>query len=170
MDMEIIKIVKEEFHKRMIEEGQARIEKCLAKLSDEELWRKPNKNSNSMGNLVLHLSGNVRQYIISGVGGEKDTRERDLEFDPSNIIPREELLEKLDQTLKEANSKIDDLNESDLSKPREAQGMSHSCLSIIIHVIEHFSYHVGQITYYTKFLKDMDMAYYEGMDLNKKSN
>lgn len=168
--MEIVKIVKEEFHKRMIEEGQVRIVKCFAELSDEEIWRKPNKNSNSMGNLVLHLSGNVRQYIISGVGGEKDTRERDQEFDPSNIIGRKELLQKLDQTLKDANSKIEDLNESELIEPREAQGMSHSCLSIIMHVIEHFSYHVGQITYYTKFLKDKDLAYYEGIDLNKKSN
>ena len=167
--MNIIDIVREEFHKRMIEEGLSRIEKCVQKLSDDELWRKPNSNSNSMGNLILHLSGNVRQYIISGIGCSKDIRERDQEFDSNSRMAREELMQTLRQTLNEANAVVCQLSQEQLLDEKEAQGMSHTSLSIIVHVIEHFSYHVGQITYYTKFLKDVDMAYYAGMDLNRKS-
>ena len=167
--MDIIEIVKDEFHKRMILEGLDRIERCLEKIEDDEIWRKPNKNSNSIGNLILHLSGNVRQYVISGIGDETDTRERDREFEIESRIERKALLAKIKKTVMEANSVVLGLSQSDLTEKRSAQGYENTILSILIHVIEHFSYHVGQISYYTKLLKDCDMGYYAGEDLNKKS-
>ena len=159
-------IIKEEFQRRMVEEGQTRIIKCFSELSDEEIWYKQNPNTNSIGNLVLHLCGNVRQYIISGIGKRMDERNRDEEFKIASRVDREILLERLEYTLNEAVQVIETLSFENFSEDRKVQGFNESVLSIIIHVIEHFSYHVGQITYYTKFVKDIDTGYYAGLDLN----
>ena len=80
----MIEIIKKEFYRRIIEEGYTRIEKCMNQLSTEDIWYTPNENSNSMANLVMHLNGNVRQYIVSGIGGVRDNRQRGLEFEKSN--------------------------------------------------------------------------------------
>jgi len=168
--MEIITIVREEFNKRMIEEGLTRIIKCVEILDEKDLWYKHNESSNSVGNLILHLSGNVRQYVVSGIAGQKDSRERDSEFNIESKIGKEELIENLKQALYEANGIVAGLKEEELKASKEVQGFGLTVLSILIHVIEHFSYHVGQITYFTKYFKDTDTAYYAGLDLNKKSN
>lgn len=164
--MEIIDIVKDEFIRRMNIEGLSRIEKCLNQLTDEELWHKQNSNTNSVGNLVLHLSGNVRQYIISGVGQEKDIRERDKEFLSGSRITKEALINQIKATISESINVVNKLTQQHLTEDRRVQGFDENVLSIIIHVIEHFSYHVGQITYFTKYLKDIDTGYYAGLDLN----
>ena len=65
---QILKQVKKQIHQRLFEESVPRLKKCLDELTEEEVWKRPNEYSNSMGNLVLHLCGNVRQWIVSGVG------------------------------------------------------------------------------------------------------
>lgn len=162
---QILNIIKQQFHQRVIEESLARISQCLSELSLIEIWHKQNTNTNSVGNLVLHLEGNIRQYIISGVGKRKDTRERSKEFLDGYDYTEEYLSKKLATTLIEANAIVQQLTHEDLSEEVTIQGFAHTRLSAIIHVIEHLSYHVGQITYYTKYVKDIDTAYYGGLDL-----
>jgi uncharacterized damage-inducible protein DinB len=162
----MIEIIQKEFHRRIIEEGYARIEKCMSQLSTEDIWYIPNENSNSMGNLAMHLNGNVRQYIVSGIGGVKDIRQRDSEFDKTNKKPISEILKDLKMTIEKSYNVITQLDENVLTEKRKVQGFDETVLSIIIHVIEHFSYHVGQITYFTKARKNIDTAYYAGLDLN----
>ena len=165
----LLSIIKKEFERRMIEESFARIKKCSKILNEEEFWRKPNNNSNSVGNLVLHLTGNIRQYVLTGIDGQADIRDRDQEFINENNIKKEEAVSHLKQVLLDANSVIKNLNKEALTESRGVQGFEESVMSIIIHVIEHMSYHVGQITYYTKLIKDIDTGYYAGLDLNAKS-
>jgi len=162
----VLEIVKKEFHQRIIEESLVRIEQCLAELSQEEIWYKHNPNTNSIGNLVLHLEGNIRQYIISGVGGAADTRERNKEFLDGYSYNKNYLVDKLGSTLRAADTAVQELSYDRLSEEVTIQGFPHTRLSAIIHVVEHLSYHVGQITYYTKYIKDIDTAYYGGLDLN----
>ena len=144
----------------------ARIKKCFDQLSDEEIWKRPNGNLVSMGNLVLHLSGNVRQYILFGLGGNPDKRLRQTEFDHQEIISKETLLEDMDQLMVEVQNVLRDLNPECLTQKYSIQGIDITGFGILMHVVEHFSYHVGQITWYTKLVKDMDMQYYAGKDLN----
>jgi len=166
MGKSILEIVKSEFHLRVIEESLARIEQCLDTLSQEEIWYKHNANTNSIGNLVLHLEGNIRQYIISGVGGTADIRVRDKEFQSGYSLSSEELVTKLTTTLYDANETVSKISLEELTEEVTIQGFPHTRLSAILHVIEHLSYHVGQITFYTKYVKDVDTAYYGGLDLN----
>ena len=166
MDKTVIEIIKKEFHLRVIEESLSRIEQCLQALSQEELWYKHNDNTNPIGNLILHLEGNIRQYIISGVGGEKDVRVRAKEFEEGYSFTSSELVAHIKPTLTKANEVVQQLGFEQLHEEVTIQSFQHTRLSAIIHVIEHLSYHVGQITFYTKYVKDMDTAYYGGLDLD----
>lgn len=161
----MIDIIKAEFSRRMIDEGLQRIGKCLSLLSEDEIWFQKNANTNSIGNLVLHLNGNVKQYIVATLGNQKDDRTRPEEFKISSRINSEEAFNQLSQTVNQANNIIKEISFDDLTRKNRVQGFEESTLSIIIHVIEHFSYHVGQVTFYTKFIKDIDTGYYAGLDL-----
>ncbi len=162
----VLSIIKKEFHLRVIEESLARITKCVGLLTPEQLWYRHNSNTNSIGNLVLHLEGNIRQYIISGVGGQKDIRERSKEFLGGYSFQASEILDKLTATLQSADAVVQAISEEQLTKTVTVQGFPHTRLSAILHVIEHLSYHVGQITFYTKYINDVDTAYYGGLDLD----
>jgi len=146
-----------------------RIIKCLGELTDDEIWRRPNEHLASIGNLVLHLCGNVRQWIITGIGGAKDVRERWKEFDEKGPLPRAQLIQKLDSTLKEACDVLRNADRAKLIEPRTVQGEVNTGIAIILHVSEHFSYHVGQISLHTKLLKNIDLGYYKDRDLNVRS-
>jgi len=167
--MTIIEILRQEFLRRLKLEGYSRITKCIAELSEDEVWYQHNKNSNSMGNLVLHLSGNVRQYVIAGIGQTKDVRNRDEEFKLSSRMDKAKLIKHIETTVNEAVAVVNELSQEQLTETRKVQGFDETVLSIIVHVIEHFSYHVGQITYFTKYIKDLDTGYYAGLDLNVTS-
>lgn len=156
----------EEVKRRLLEEGKTRLTTCLNMLTLEEIWQRPNSNSNSVGNLVLHLCGNVRQWIVSGLGGAPDTRQRQLEFDEKGPIPTETLLHLLDNTLTEAETVLDRLTDDDLIKSYSIQGFEENGISVLVHVVEHFSYHVGQVTYFVKMVKNRPTNYYEGVNLN----
>ena len=150
-------------------ENYPRIEKCLNDLNDEQVWRRPNESSNSIANLILHLSGNIRQYIISSLGENPDVRERDQEFSSRNNYSKEELLDILRNTCKEAEEVMENCSESEFLRMRTVQGFDLTGVGIMIHVIEHFSYHTGQIAFYTKELLDQDLAFYGDMDLTVKN-
>jgi uncharacterized damage-inducible protein DinB len=141
-----------------------KIERCLEKLSDEQVWWRANPESNSIGNLLLHLSGNVRQWIVSGIGGAPDARVRQQEFDERSMIPRAELLGLLKQTLSEFDDTLASLDPSLLLKERRIQGNDVVVLEAIFHVVEHFSMHTGQIILLTKMFKSMDLEFYDFTD------
>jgi uncharacterized damage-inducible protein DinB len=158
-----------ETKRRLFKDSMPRIRKCLAHLSQEEIWRRPNAEVVSVGNLILHLCGNVRQNIVSGLGGAPDTRVRDREFSETGPIPAAELLARLDETMADVDRALDRLDPESLLAIRSVQGFQENAVSILVHVIEHFSYHVGQITYYVKTTKAVDLGYYAGVDLNAKN-
>lgn len=157
-----------EFQRRVGEESIPRIQKCLGLLSEEEVWHQPNENLNSVGNLVLHLCGNARQWIVSGLGGKPDQRDRDAEFQQKGHKSSTELSALLDAMMKEIRPILEDMETDQLLEVRPVQAFEESGLSVLIHVIEHFSYHTGQITFLTKSLKNVDTGYYKTLDLNQK--
>lgn len=136
-----------------------RIVRCLQLLSEKEIWWRPNDASNAAGNIVLHLCGNLRQWIISGLGGAPDFRERDKEFSERGPIPRRVLVSQLRSTVKQACWTIDSLPSKTLSQEFEIQGFRVSGLVAIAHVYEHFAYHTGQIIYLTKLKRGKDLRF-----------
>ena len=159
-----------EFNRRVHEENVGKIESMLSKLTKDEIWHKENNHSNSVGNLVLHLCGNVRQWICSGIGKEKDIRQRDKEFQIGYNLDAGELVARLRQLKSETDAALDGLSDEQLLDKRKVQGYDETVVSIIIHVTEHFSYHTGQIAMVTKWLKDEDLEFYKGVDLNAVGN
>ena len=133
---------------------------CLEKLSEDDMWWRPNAQSNSAGNLILHLCGNIRQWVIHGVGGAEDLRQRKAEFAEQGPIPKAELLVQLEATLAEVDAVLQRVTAEALAQPRQIQGFDQTVLSAIFHVVEHFSYHTGQIIYLTKMRTGEDLKFW----------
>jgi uncharacterized damage-inducible protein DinB len=141
-----------------------KIERCLELLTDDQIWWRANPQSNSIGNLLLHLSGNVRQWIVCSLGGAADARDRDAEFAQRSIIPRDELLARLKQTLSEADATLAKFDPDNLLERRVIQGLDVSALEAIFHVVEHFSMHTGQIILMAKMFAEVDLGFYDFTD------
>jgi uncharacterized damage-inducible protein DinB len=137
-----------------------KIRKCVELLDDSDLWWRGHENNNSVGNLILHLCGNVRQWIVSGVGGTPDSRERSKEFSERTHIPKKDLLTKLEGTLAEADQVLAAFSSDQLLTERTIQGFRQTALQAIFHVVEHFSFHTGQIIYVTKLRLGVDLRFY----------
>ena len=168
--MSIVTSIKTEFNRRLYKENVWRIERVLDMISEDEVWYKPNSSANSIGHLILHLCGNVTQWIGSGVGKMEDLRQRDLEFSTEERVTKEELIRRLHTLRGVTDDALSQLEkDSDLMLPRAVQGYDETVLSILIHVIEHFSYHTGQIALIVKYLHGRDLGFYAGHDLNAKS-
>lgn len=159
-----------DIRRRLFQENEERIYTCLNLITEDQLWYKHNENVNSIGNLILHLCGNITQYICSGILRENDLRNRDSEFDQSNTYKIQQIKEHLGKTMSNIKDKLDLITPEMLTKNYEVQGFQENGISILVHVTEHFSYHVGQITYITKYLNNVDTSYYGGLDLNAKSS
>ena len=136
-----------------------RLIKCVKLLSEKDIWWRPNAASNSVGNLVLHLSGNVRQWIISGLGGEPDKRERDREFAERGSIPRRALISLIRATVAEAAGVLEGLSEDSLLRIHDIQGFRVSGMYAVTHVVDHFAYHTGQIIFVTKWKLGKDLRF-----------
>lgn len=152
-----------------IDENTKRLKTCIDELEESETWKRPNESSNSVGNLILHLCGNIRQYAISSLGNIPDVRERDKEFSSDGGYSKSELLRKLTDTLEEAKTIMQNANPEDLMRKRKVQGSAYSGIGIVVHVTEHYSYHTGQIIFWVKTLKNKDLGFYAGVDLNVKN-
>jgi len=137
-----------------------KLERCLAGLTDEQIWWRPGSESNSIGNLLLHLAGNARQWIISGLGGEVDDRERDKEFGESRVIPCNDLISHLRQTIEEVDAVLVAFDSHRILDHFQIQGTDVTALEAIFHVTEHFSMHTGQIIFVTKMLSQRDLNFY----------
>jgi hypothetical protein len=137
-----------------------RIETCLGKLTDEQIWTRGGDQENAIGNLVLHLSGNVRQWIVTGVGGAPDIRERDAEFAARGGMTAPELGARLRVAVEEAASVIETVSAARLADRIVVQKYDVSVLEAIYHVVEHFSGHAAQIIFATKMLTSEDLGFY----------
>ncbi len=169
MDQEIAKEFIEQIIYRMSESTRM-IGLSFDQLSEDDIWKRPNDNTNSIGNLVLHLCGNITQYAIASLTGMEDKRQRDQEFSSENEFTKKQLFEKLKSIVNKAKEVIRDSTVEELLKKREVQGFTFSGIGIAIHVTEHYSYHTGQIAFWTKQLKDKkDLGFYDGVDLNIKN-
>lgn len=138
-----------------------KIERCLERVTDEQIWWRPNEDSNSIGNLLLHLSGNARQWIVCGIGGEEDKRARDAEFAERKGIARDELLSILRRTVAEVDNTLSAFDPKKLLDEYPIQGTKSTALAAIFHVTEHFSMHTGQIILMTKMLANIDLGFYD---------
>lgn len=136
-----------------------RIERCLRTLSEEQIWWRPNDASNSAGNLVLHLAGNVRQWIVSGLGGAPDARRREQEFAERGPVPRVQLLLTLRGAVADACKVLRRLPAEDLARAYRIQKLRVTGLNTVLHVVEHFAFHTGQIIFLTKQQAGRDLAF-----------
>jgi uncharacterized damage-inducible protein DinB len=153
--------------RRLLDESLPRLKKCLSLLSEDAICFRPDRETVSVGNLVLHLCGNVRQWTVSGLGGAPDHRVRARAFGERGPLPAADLVARLDETLAEAEGVLRRLDPARLLDPRRVQGFDETGVSILVHVVEHFTYHVGQVTYFVKSRKAVDLQYYAGQGLNR---
>jgi uncharacterized damage-inducible protein DinB len=137
-----------------------KIRRAVHGLSEEDLWWRPNPRSNSIGNLILHLAGNARQWVVAGIGQELDTRDRQAEFDGEGGLSGEELLDHLSRTLEVVDGVLAELSPEVLQEERVIQGLHTTVLGALFHVVEHFSMHTGQILYISKLRGDRDLGFY----------
>ena len=142
-------------------EYPAKLRRALLAIPPDRLWWRPHDSANSAGNLVLHLSGNVRQWVVSGIGGAADVRTRDAEFAARDGLSAETLLETIEKTLSEADAVLASLSARSLGETRDIQGRHTTVFAAIYHVVEHFSTHTGQIILLAKMLAPGAIRFYE---------
>jgi uncharacterized damage-inducible protein DinB len=151
-----------------LEQYCGRIETCLGKLTPEQIWTRGRENENAAGNLVLHLAGNVRQWILHGVGGQPDHRQRETEF-TAREMDVNELKSRLRTTIDEAAALIRALPPQRLMEPVTIQKYDVIVLTAILHVVEHFSGHTAQIIFITKLLTGEDLGFYAHLKSTRES-
>jgi len=142
-------------------EYRIKVRSAVESLPSEMLWWRANEESNSVGNLLLHLAGNVRQWIVSGVGGAPDKRHRADEFSARAGADAATLLAALEAVLDEADAVLAALTPADLASSRTIQGREISVFEAVYHVVEHFSGHVGQIVLIAKLHSPGAIRFYE---------
>lgn len=149
-----------EFSVSKLRQYLSRIHACLELLDDCQLWRRDNDASNAIGNLCLHLAGNVRQWILHGIGGEPDVRQRDEEFAARGGWTKQQLASRLDETVRRACEVIESLAPDELLRIIHPQNYKVTVLEAVYHVVEHFSGHTGQIIAATKAMTGADLGFY----------
>jgi uncharacterized damage-inducible protein DinB len=162
---------------RLREDYLFKISQALAVLDDREVWARPNAASNSIGNLLLHLAGNLRQWIVSGVGGVTDVRERDLEFAARESLTKDELLMRLTEVIDDADKILakleDELAATGSDQPLQSlilpQGYQQTTLDAVFHAVEHFSYHTGQIILLAKWQAEGEIKFYHERELGERA-
>jgi len=150
--------------RRYLREYLTKIRLAVSVLDDDIIWARPNESSNSIGNLMLHLAGNARQWIVSGVGGAPDVRNRQSEFDQRSPIPVTELIDRLEQTISDVDRVLGGLTVADLHTRRTIQANDVTVLEAVYHVVEHFSMHTGQIILLAKADLADRVRFYEMVD------
>ncbi len=148
-----------------LNEFESRIITCAAKLSEDQIWARGSASENSFGNLVLHLSGNIRQWIAATLGGEPDLRDRDAEFEAQGGMTTDALLAHLHRAVGDSNAVIASRTAEQLVATYHVQIYDVTGVNAIFHVVEHFAMHTGQIIILTKMLTGDDLAFYA--DLKK---
>ena len=161
---------------RMREDFLVKIGRAIEGLSDEQVWARLNEESNSIGNLMLHVAGNMRQWLVSGVGGAPDARVRAAEFAARGSISGPELFALLSGTIEETDAVLAGLiaelertgTDAALQRIIAPQGYDQTVLDAVYHVVEHFGQHTGQIMMLAKWLKGRGLGFYDTRALETK--
>jgi uncharacterized damage-inducible protein DinB len=138
----------------------SRIEFCLEKLNDDQIWARGGQHENAIGNLALHLTGNVRQWIVSTLGNNTFDRDRDGEFAARSGVAAAELSANLREIVEQSSQIISGLSAAQLTRMYEVQNYRVSGVEAVYHVVEHFAEHTGQIIFATKILTGEDLGFY----------
>lgn len=152
---------------KLLNQYWPRLRKAVEPLSQEQIWWRPNAASNSIGNLVLHLNGNVWQWLVASFNRLHDERDRPGEFSATGDLSAADLLARLGQTIDEAAKVLARLTPEELLATWHIQGYTVSGLAAVYQVVEHFGLHYGQIVYVTKMQEGRDLGFYS--ELNKSS-
>ena len=163
-DTELTTLFLEFSRKKLLGQYWPRLQECLEPLTDEQIWWRPNEASNSIGNLILHLNGNVGQWMVASFNKLEDRRNRPAEFDAEGSLSKSALLDKLTATMKETSAVLSRLAEADLLARYEIQGYKVSGLDAVYQVVEHFGLHYGQILYISKILGGEDLGFYSHLN------
>jgi hypothetical protein len=145
---------------KLLNQYWPRMRKAVEPLSVQQVWWRPNEASNSIGNLILHLNGNVWQWIVASFNRLEDKRDRPAEFSATGDLTASDLLARLGDTMDEAAKVLARLTTEDLAAIHQIQGYTVSGLATVYQVVEHFGLHYGQIVYITKALEGNDLGFY----------
>ncbi len=148
------------FSSETLAQLRTRIHDCLGRLTQDQIWMRNSDQENAVGNLALHLAGNVKQWIGYGIAGQENTRDRDAEFAARGGLDKTALLSKLDESVDAAVATLQTLPPDRLSEQITVQNYTMSVLEATYHVVEHFAQHTGQIVFATKLLTGSDLGYY----------
>jgi uncharacterized damage-inducible protein DinB len=132
----------------------AQILSCVEDLSEEQLWWRPNKESNSVGNLVLHLSGSMRHYISKTVGGIEYERDRPAEFSDRKALTKDEVIATFKETILQVRQILDNLDTTRFLETTPEPAYNPTVLNLLFNVSIHLATHTGQIVFVTKLLKE----------------
>ena len=165
MDADVTTLFLDYSRRKLMEQDWPRLRSCVEPLTEEQVWWRPNAASNSIGNLILHLDGNVRQWLVASINRQEDSRNRPAEFSAQGAISAAALLARLGATMEEASKVLARLTAEDLRAKHEIQGYTVSGLYAVYQVVEHFAMHFGQILYIAKNLSGKDLGFYG--DLSK---
>jgi hypothetical protein len=145
---------------KLLEQYWPRLRACIESLSEEQVWWRPNDSSNSVGNLVLHLNGNVTQWLVAPFEHREDIRDRPAEFSRKGGIAPAELVAEMGKTMAAVTTVFSGLTRDALHAWYDIQGYHVTGLHAVYQVVEHFGLHYGQIAYITKMLRDSDLGFY----------
>lgn len=164
-DSQLAEVFLERSRMRLLDEHWPRLRACVGTLTTEQIWWRPNAASNSVGNLILHLNGNVTQWLVASFNQAADKRDRPAEFAAEGGLSAVELLTRLGATMEQADAVLRRLTVDELLAPYEIQGYHARGLEAVYQVVEHFGLHYGQIAYIAKTLGGKDLGFYK--ELNK---
>ncbi len=134
----------------LLDQAMIKVQHCFGQLSDEQIWWRPQPEMNSIGNLALHMAGNLRQWAVCGLTDAIDSRQREQEFSQIQIIPAAELLELMSQTVRDAQQAINGFPADDWASQLSIQGFTVSAFSAASHTCTHFVGHTHQIIQLTR--------------------
>lgn len=159
-DKQLTAIFLEFSRNKLINQYWPRLRTCVESLTDDQVWWRANEASNSIGNLLLHLNGNVTQWLVASFNRWDDKRDRPAEFSARDGIPASELLQRLSATIDEAARVLERLTAEEMLAKYDIQGYHVRGLDAVYQVVEHFGLHYGQIVYVTKLLNASDLGFY----------
>lgn len=133
-----------------LDKALRKIRHCVNQLTDDQVWWRPTESMNSVANLLLHLSGNLGQWIVAGVGGVADVRERQKEFDQRSSTPKTELIQQIENAVADAKRTLSGMSAEELLRIRPVQGYDVSGMQAILHSVAHFRGHVQEIVHMTR--------------------
>ena len=152
-----------------LDESLRMITIAFSKIADDMLWKHPTVMGMALGNQILHSCGNMTQYVCTSLAERVDERKRDLEFSTNTGLTKEELLKQLETTVRTAQDTIHNASALQYETVREVQGFRLSGVGVVLHAVEHFSYHTGQIAFWVKQLTQEDLGFYAGVDLTQNN-